>query len=411
MKKTLSLIFTVLFLAVCLVPGLGLLLTGGADAAANEILPAAPVIAADGDFNPDFLAETAAYVNGRFSFRLEGITAWAKLNAALFRTSTAENVLLGRDGWLFYAPTIHDYTGDAPMTARELYCAARTLYLLQEYAENRGGDFLFTAAPNKNTLYPEYMPARTRLGSVSDMDVLYALLDEMGVSYLDLRDIFSQEDEPLYFKTDSHWNAKGAALAADALLAAFGRESDYFPGTVSAGNTHRGDLYEMLYPAGKALEEDFAYAPGFSFTANTDNPDRVTITTENTIGKAEADEQIACTVPAAQKKTVVVISADHMGEGDEELGRILIKGFIFALTQQEHLPSTILFYNGGARLTCEDSASLEDLKNLASLGVEILTCGTCLNHYGLTDKLAVGDVTNMYVITEKQMQADLILRP
>ena len=66
------------------------------------------------------------------------------------------------------------------------------------------------------------------------------------------------------------------------------------------------------------------------------------------------------------------------------------------------------FYNGGARLTCEDSASLEDLKNLASLGVEILTCGTCLNHYGLTDKLAVGDVTNMYVITEKQMQADLI---
>lgn len=236
MKKTLSLIFTVLFLAVCLVPGLGLLLTGGADAAANEILPAAPVIAADGDFNPDFLAETAAYVNGRFSFRLEGITAWAKLNAALFRTSTAENVLLGRDGWLFYAPTIHDYTGDTPMTARELYCAARTLYLLQEYAENRGGDFLFTAAPNKNTLYPEYMPARTRLGSVSDMDALYALLDEMGVSYLDLRDIFSQEAEPLYFKTDSHWNAKGAALAADALLAALSRESNYFSGTVSAGN-------------------------------------------------------------------------------------------------------------------------------------------------------------------------------
>ena len=62
----------------------------------------------------------------------------------------------------------------------------------------------------------------------------------------------------------------------------------------------------------------------------------VTITTENSIGKAEADEQISCTVPAAQKKTVVVISADHMGEGDEELGRILIKGFIFALTQQEH---------------------------------------------------------------------------
>ena len=192
MKKTLSLIFTALFLAVCLVPGLGLILTGGADAAANEILPDAPAIAADGDFNPDFLAETAAYVDGRFSFRLEGITAWAKLNAALFRTSTAENVLLGRGGWLFYAPTIHDYTGDAPMTARELYCAARTLYLLQEYTENRGGDFLFTAAPNKNTLYPEYMPERTHLGGASNMDAFYALLGEMGVSYLDLRGVFGQ---------------------------------------------------------------------------------------------------------------------------------------------------------------------------------------------------------------------------
>lgn len=298
MKKTLSLIFTVLFLAVCLVPGLGLLLTGGADAAANEILPAAPVIAADGEFNPDVLAETAAYVNGRFSFRLEGITAWAGLNAVLFHTSTAENVLLGRDGWLFYAPTIHDYTGDAPMTARELYCAARTLYLLQEYAENRGGDFLFTAAPNKNTLYSEYMPERTRLGGASNMDVLYARLDEMGVSYLDLRDVFASEaepsdllrdelahsGEPLYFKTDSHWNAKGAALAADALLASLDCEGGYFANTVSAGNTHRGDLYEMLYPAGQSLEEDFTYAPGFSFTANTENSDRVTITTENDAG-------------------------------------------------------------------------------------------------------------------------------
>ena len=137
----------------------------------------------------------------------------------------------------------------------------------------------------------------------------------------------------------------------------------------------------------------------------------MTITTENTIGKTEADEQIACTVPAAQKTTVVVISADHMGEGDEELGRILIKGFIFALTQQEHLPSTILFYNGGAKLTCEGSESLEDLKDLAARGVEILTCGTCLNFYGITEKLQVGSVTNMYDIVERMSSADRVIKP
>ena len=123
------------------------------------------------------------------------------------------------------------------------------------------------------------------------------------------------------------------------------------------------------------------------------------------------EEAIACTAPAAQKKTVVVISADHMGEGNEELGRALLKAFLFALTQQETLPAAILFYNAGAAVTCEGSASLEDLQALQSQGVEILTCGTCLNYYGLTEKLRVGEVTNMYVIAEKQLQADCIIRP
>ena len=71
----------------------------------------------------------------------------------------------------------------------------------------------------------------------------------------------------------------------------------------------------------------------------------------------------------------------------------------------------MLFYNGGATLTVEGSASLEDLKNLADQGVEILTCGTCLNYYGLADKLKVGDVTNMYVIAEKLTTADLVVMP
>ena len=76
-----------------------------------------------------------------------------------------------------------------------------------------------------------------------------------------------------------------------------------------------------------------------------------------------------------------------------------------------HVPSTILFYNSGAYITCEDSASIEDLKSLEAQGVEILTCGTCLNFYGITDKLQVGEVTNMYVIAEKMTQADLIVQP
>ena len=124
----------------------------------------------------------------------------------------------------------------------------------------------------------------------------------------------------------------------------------------------------------------------------------------------ETEEPEAC-VPDARENTVVVISSATMGEGDPELGKILIKGFIYALTQLDTLPKTMLFYNGGAHLTCEDSASLEDLKSLEAQGVQILTCGTCLNHYGLTDKLQVGEVTNMYVIAETMAGASKIIKP
>ncbi|MBD9157712.1 MAG: sulfurtransferase-like selenium metabolism protein YedF, partial [Lachnospiraceae bacterium] len=99
------------------------------------------------------------------------------------------------------------------------------------------------------------------------------------------------------------------------------------------------------------------------------------------------------------------------GEGDPELGRLLMKGYIYALTQLDTLPKTLLFYNGGAALTCEGSASLEDLKSLEAQGVQILTCGTCLNHYGLTDRLKVGEVTNMYVIAETMAGAAKIVKP
>ena len=108
---------------------------------------------------------------------------------------------------------------------------------------------------------------------------------------------------------------------------------------------------------------------------------------------------------------VVVISSDQMGQGDPVLGRLLMKSFLYALTQQNQLPETILLYNGGAHLSCEGSDSLEDLKDLESRGVEILTCGTCLNHYGIQEKLQVGQVTNMYEITERMTQARRLVRP
>jgi len=126
----------------------------------------------------------------------------------------------------------------------------------------------------------------------------------------------------------------------------------------------------------------------------------------------DPNEETSCMAePGSKRKTVVVIRSQTMGNGSEELGKALMKGFIYALSQLETLPTTILFYNGGAHWTCEESPSLEDLKSMEAQGVEILTCGTCLDFYQLSDKLQVGEVTNMYTIVEKMTQADRLIEP
>jgi selenium metabolism protein YedF len=142
------------------------------------------------------------------------------------------------------------------------------------------------------------------------------------------------------------------------------------------------------------------------------NEYQVTMTVEGVEPPApESAQEVVDCIPCRKKNIVVVISSNQMGTGDEELGRTLLKGFIYALGQQDTLPTTMLFYNSGAFMTCQDSPALADLKELETLGVEIMTCGTCLNHYGLTDQLQVGSVTNMYVIAEKMTGADLIVKP
>lgn len=118
-----------------------------------------------------------------------------------------------------------------------------------------------------------------------------------------------------------------------------------------------------------------------------------------------------CQPDCRRKGMVVVLSSNLMGQGDGTLGKLLMKGFVYALTEQDSLPETVLLYNSGAYLSCEGSDNVEDLKNLEAQGVEILTCGTCLNHYGLADKLKVGSVTNMYEIVERMTGARLLVRP
>jgi len=106
---------------------------------------------------------------------------------------------------------------------------------------------------------------------------------------------------------------------------------------------------------------------------------------------------------------VVLVAGDTLGRGEAELGNVLIRGFLHTLNEVEPLPSTIILINSGVKLAGEGSPVLDDLRALGDKGVEILACGTCLNYYGLKDKLAVGQVSDMYSITEVLLRSDRVI--
>jgi selenium metabolism protein YedF len=126
-----------------------------------------------------------------------------------------------------------------------------------------------------------------------------------------------------------------------------------------------------------------------------------------TPGAAPAAE----TAAPAPGKTVVYVASDVMGAGDDDLGHILMKNFLFTLAELTTPPDAILFVNGGVRLTTEGSGVIEPLEKLACNGADIASCGLCLEFYDLKDKLKVGRPTNMLDTVEQLTRAGRVIRP
>ena len=274
--------FVAVFFAASLTLSLGILFAGPSEAGANEQLSRPPELVSDGAYNPDFLSDASAWVSDHFFLRQELITLDNRLTAVM-QTSGAEDVVLGRDGWLYYDSTMDNYTGQNLMTQRELYSAATNLELMANYCREQGKEFLFVIAPNKNALYPENMPDTGIVNPRQDAENLHRELTSRQVAYVNLFALFDAREEKLYFAHDSHWNSKGAALAADAINGAFGKTSQYFSDAFSASVPHQGDLYEMLYPAGQDPEQDPVYGGKLNFTyaGAATKPDSITLKTQS----------------------------------------------------------------------------------------------------------------------------------
>lgn len=140
--------------------------------------------------------------------------------------------------------------------------------------------------------------------------------------------------------------------------------------------------------------EKFAQGQGFDFDYKEFAEDDYLVTivkSKDSVAKEETSGD----------EFTLAITSNTMGGGEEELGKILIKSFVYTVSQTKPLPKTIVFYNKGVFLTCEGSEVLDDLKAMADQGVEIISCGTCLDYYKLKEKLQIGEISNMYTIYEK----------
>lgn len=148
--------------------------------------------------------------------------------------------------------------------------------------------------------------------------------------------------------------------------------------------------------------EKFAKNSGFDVEVKN-NDGQFSLFIKKSLGNNKEDK-------TEEKNFVIVISSNEFGNGDPVLGKTLMKSYIYALTEAEEKPKNLIFLNSGVNLTVTESNVLESLEALKNSGTNIYSCGACLDFYGLTDKVAIGEITNMYAIVDMMNKADKVIK-
>ena len=250
MKKAFKIIYIVLFLLICFVPLAFMpFVKNDASLEKRELTPL-PAYMIDGRLNVDFSTQFESWFNDRIPFRPQLLTAANAIKGELLHASTS-NVIVGKDGWLYYDSESKDYMNTNAMSDAEINAAAVSISLMQENVESKNGHFLFVPMPNKASVYDEYMPACYTKASENNLSRLMARMDEVGVNYIDMKKLMTDnKDKGLYHRRDSHWNYQGALLGYNAMMDALGKEhKTYADLTPSVVKDWRGDLDKLLYDA------------------------------------------------------------------------------------------------------------------------------------------------------------------
>ncbi len=264
--------YCLLFFCLCAIPGVTMLGSKEEETSENRTLAAFPsFVNEDGSFNSKWSTEFQSYVSDHFGFRSELVTADSLLKAKLLHTSAEDDVIIGSDGWLYYSPTVNDFIENPTVSDLGIQNIRRNLELMQAYTESKGGEFLVTVVPNKNTVYPQYMPIfYQKSGVENNLARLTASLTESGVPYCDmaaaLKTAAEQSPTPIYHKHDSHWNNTGALIGYDALLDTAGlTHEDLAAQPYTTEAIWEGDLQRMLFPDSDVLDMQNVYDIPFTY--------------------------------------------------------------------------------------------------------------------------------------------------
>ena len=270
-NKILKTIYITLTFAMLLLPLLSMPFTSGASGAEKRKLAEMPKIIEDGKFNTEFTRKFDTYFSENFGFRPQLITAYSGLAYKAFGDSLNEKIITGKDGWLYFNETMNDYLGKAVLSQGDISRIYRSLYLQTEYLAGKGIKFVFAAAPNKNTIYPEHMPERyKKSSSESNLERLNDYLEGKRVKYINWQALLTENkgEQLLYHKKDTHWNNYGALLAyretvrkAEELVP--GIKGDYCTdASYTIERTWEGDLLTMLLPSSHEKDEQFVFDIG-----------------------------------------------------------------------------------------------------------------------------------------------------
>ncbi len=272
-SKIISIIFVSLCVCICAVPSVCMTFAPTNSTTENKRLKQLPSLTENDGVNLDYLSELGEWFGDHYAFRNAMVDADSHIQGDVFSVSNADTVVKGNNGWLYYSDTLNDYLGKKTLSDRAVFNIAHNLAVIQDYVEARKAKFVFTVAPNKNSLYDENMPYyySRKASEKRNINSLLPELKKEKINYTDLFGVFKDSGETLYLKRDSHWNNKGAMLAFSEIMKGLDRDfTDYSKQKVKRLKTEIGDLGSMLYPNSAQPEWNYYYDnDGFEYSTPT----------------------------------------------------------------------------------------------------------------------------------------------